>query len=100
MVDRERISETVLAVPSLWVVPLATVSVERLIAICQPASLQLPEANLQSKLGHIPLGSISMAAAQRDSKCLLCSQEPVSLRILTDLRTVHKLTENFPRVKA
>lgn len=58
MVDRERISETVLAVPSLWVVPLATVSVERLIAICQPASLQLPEANLQSKLGHIPLGSL------------------------------------------
>ncbi|KAJ4923247.1 hypothetical protein JOQ06_026352 [Pogonophryne albipinna] len=35
----------------------ATVSVKGLIDVCQPASEQLPEANFQSKLGHIPLGS-------------------------------------------
>lgn len=45
-------------VPSVWVVLLATVSVEGLIDVCQPASEQLPEANFQSKLGHIPLGSL------------------------------------------
>lgn len=37
---------------------LATVSVEGLIDVCQPSSELLPEANFQSKLGHIPLGSL------------------------------------------
>lgn len=42
----------------MWVALLATVSVEELIDDCQPASKRLPEANFQSNLGHIPLGSL------------------------------------------
>lgn len=42
----------------MWVVLLATVSVKGLIDVCQVAYGQLPEANFQSKLGHIPLGSL------------------------------------------
>jgi len=42
----------------VWVVILATVGVKGLIDVCQLAKEWLPEANFQSKLGHIPLGSL------------------------------------------
>lgn len=69
---------------SVWVVLLATVSVEGLIDVCQPASEQLPEANVQSKLGHIPLGSLWQLHRGTPKVCFPPQQSVLPFRIWTD----------------
>lgn len=71
-------------VPSVWVVLLATVSVEGLIDVCQLVLKRLPEANFQSKLGHIPLGSLWQLHRGTPKVCVPPNSQFCLPRIWTD----------------
>lgn len=83
---------------------LATVSVERLIDVCQPASEQLPEAKFQCKLGHIPLGSLWQLHRGTPKVCFPPnSQSSLSeygqIVLVTELRPEVVLWETFSKCR-
>ena len=91
---REKGDNVVTDVAPVWVVPLATVNVEGLIDVCQPASEQLPEANFQSKLGHIPLGSLWQLHRGTPKVCF----PPNSQSSLSEYGQIVLVTELRPEV--